>query len=276
MRIDAHQHFWQFNQQDYGWMGPEMKILQVNHLPQDLRPEIDSVGIAGTIAVQSRQSLKETSWLLTLAQEFSFIKGVVGWVDLRSPKVGEQLERFSKHPKLCGIRHVVHDEPDDNFILGDDFQRGISLLMAYDLTYDLLIFPKHLKAAHELVTNFPEQKFILDHIAKPNIKDGILTPWDQDIRKLGSFPNVSCKLSGMVTEADWRKWEPEDFRSYLDVVFDAFGPERLAFGSDWPVCRVAGTYQEIFKLVNDYIDPLAPRERSLILGENAAEFYGIG
>jgi len=275
MKIDTHQHFWRYNPQEYGWMLPGMKVLKKDHLPDDLLPLLRAVGIDGTVAVQARQILEETRWLLELAAQYPFIKGVVGWVDLRSPQLREQLEQFCPHPKLCGVRHVVHDEPDDQFMLREDFIRGIGTLAEFDLTYDLLLFPKHLPVACELVSMFPEQRFVLDHIAKPLIKTGQVSPWDADLRRLAAFPNVSCKVSGMVTEADWKAWKPTDFRPYLDIVFGAFGTKRIVLGSDWPVCTVAGTYPEVMQLAFDYVAQLSETEQADVLGNNAIKVYRI-
>jgi len=275
MRIDTHQHYWRYNPHDYGWMLPGMEILKKDHLPVDLLPLLKEVGIDGTVAVQARQTLEETRWLLDLADQYPFIKGVVGWVDLRSPELHEQLERFSSHPKLCGVRHVVHDEPDDRFMLREDFVRGIGMLADFGLTYDLLLFPQHLPVACELAGLFPEQPFVLDHISKPLIKDGVLEPWATDLRRLAAFPNVTCKVSGMVTEADWQAWKPEDFAPYLDVVFEAFGIQRVMIGSDWPVCTVAGTYPQVMQVALDYVAQLSEAEQADVLGNNAIRFYGL-
>lgn len=275
MRIDTHQHYWRYNPREYGWMLPGMEILKRDHLPDDLLPLLRAAAIDSTVAVQARQILDETRWLLELAAQYPFIKGVVGWVDLLSPQLREQLEQFAPDPKLCGVRHVVHDEPDDQFMLGEDFVRGIGLLAEFDLTYDLLLFPKHLPVACELVSMFPEQPFVLDHIAKPFIKTGQVSPWDADLRRLAAVPNVFCKVSGMVTEADWKAWKPADFRPYLDIVFEAFGTKRVMLGSDWPVCTVAGTYPEVMQLAFDYVAQLSETEQANVLGNNAISFYGI-
>jgi L-fuconolactonase len=275
MKIDAHQHFWAYNVNDYGWMGPGMEILKKNHLPNHLQPLLEKTGIDGTVAVQARQIIEETRWLLELARQYPFIKGVVGWVDLRSPQLDEQLTLFKAQPKFRGVRHVIHDEPDDAFMLLDDFIRGIGMLAEFDLTYDLLLFPKHLPAAYELVSKFPAQPFVVDHIAKPLIKDGIQEPWATDLRRLAENPNVYCKVSGMVTEADWRAWQPADFQPYLDIVFEAFGPERIMLGSDWPVCTVAGSYTDIVSIIVDYIQQFSADEQAGVLGRNAMKFYGL-
>lgn len=275
MKFDAHQHFWRYTPADYGWIESDMQVLQKDYLPSNLALLTKSVGVEGTVAVQARQSLVETEWLLYLAGQYPLLRGVVGWVDLRSPALRGQLERFSAHPKLVGVRHVVQDEPDDQFMLRADFLRGLSLLAEFGLTYDILIFPRHLPVAYELVKKFPDQLFVLDHIAKPFIKTGQISPWNADLHQLAACPNVYCKVSGMVTEADWQTWRPTDFRPYLDVILEAFGPARLMFGSDWPVCTVAGSYEQVVKLVAGYTQALSPTEQAQIWGETARKFYGL-
>jgi L-fuconolactonase len=275
MKIDAHQHFWMYNPIEYSWIDSRMEKLKRNFLPADLFPETKFSQIDGTIAVQARQTLEETRWLLQLADENDFIKGVVGWVDLCSDKVEEQLKEFSLNPKLVGVRHVVHDEPDDQFMARKDFRKGISLLIKYKLTYDLLIFPKHINPATDLVQKFPEQKFILDHIAKPHIKDQTKEPWASDIRNLAKNPNVYCKLSGMVTEADWFRWDKSDFEFYLDTVFECFGPDRLMIGSDWPVCTVVGSYSKVLSIANDFIKSFDQLTQEKISGLNCQKIYSF-
>jgi L-fuconolactonase len=275
MRIDSHQHFWEFTLKDYGWINDEMAALKRNFLPDDLAIVLAEQGIDGSVAVQARQSLEETEWLLELADNSDIIKGVVGWVDLQSESVEEQLEKYSQHKKLVGVRHVVQDEPDDSFILGKKFVRGISKLEKYGLSYDILIFEKHLKPAAEFVAKFPNQRFVLDHIAKPKIKKGEVEPWRQNIQELAKFPNVMCKVSGMVTEADWKNWKRDDFLPYLDTVFNAFGTNRIMFGSDWPVCTVAGFYKETYEILDNFTQQLTSEEKAKIFGLNACSFYGI-
>ena len=252
-----------------------MTALKRDFLPIDLEPLLASTGFHGSVAVQARQSLEETRWLLELADRHEFIHAVVGWVDVRAEDLPQQLKTFARHPKLAGIRHVVHDEPDDEFMLRPEFQRGISRLREFDLTYDLLLFPKHLRAAVKLVEEFPDQPFVLDHIAKPKIGDRLLLPWRDDIEKLATLPNVYCKLSGMVTEATWKQWRPEDFWPYLDVVFEAFGPDRLMIGSDWPVCTLSGDYGSTMRIVIDYLRRFSTEAQEGVLGGNCARFYGI-
>jgi L-fuconolactonase len=275
MRIDSHQHFWHYSSTEHAWMTDSMALIKRDFLPEDLRPLLLAIDFDGCVAVQARQSMEETRWLLELADRYDFIKGVVGWVDLRSPELPEQLERFASNPKLAGVRHVVHDEPDDEFMLGTEFQHGISQLKRFDLTYDMLLFPKHLRVAIKLVEKFPEQAFVLDHIAKPRIAEGILSPWQEDLRELSRADNVYCKLSGMVTEARWNAWRPEDFRRYLDVVVEAFTPERLMIGSDWPVCTLSGDYASTMQIVIDYARQLPAEAQAGILGDNCARFYRL-
>jgi L-fuconolactonase len=276
MKIDSHQHYWHFNTADYGWMGENMSVIKRDFLPTDLLPELKSIDFDGSVAVQARQSLEETNWLLQLADEHPHIKGVVGWLDLQSEQAEEQIAAFAKHHKAVGVRHVIHDEEDLDFMLRPAFIRGVQLLEKYDLAYDILIFPTHLTNTIEFVKQFSDkQTFVIDHIAKPLIKDGIVSPWKEDIVALAKFPNVYCKLSGMVTEADWNTWKPENIRPYLDVIMDAFGPERILIGSDWPVCLVAGKYSEVMQVVTDYISTFTEKEQDLMLGGNAAKAYKL-
>jgi L-fuconolactonase len=274
MRIDSHQHFWRFNQAEYGWMQPGWPISR-DFLPADLEPELHAYHLDGCVAVQARQSLAESRWLLELAEESPIILGVVGWVDLLSREVVKDLEEFAAHPKFVGVRHVVQDEPDDGFLLREDFQRGLRALRDFGLTYDLLVFPRQLPAAIKLVQQFPAQPFVLDHLAKPRIKEGGLSPWREQVRRLAKLPNVVCKVSGMVTEADWHDWRKDDFKPYLDVVFESFGTDRVMFGSDWPVCLLAGSYDRVFKLTQDYVSELGADTQKKFFGGNAANFYRL-
>ncbi|MEQ2008590.1 MAG: amidohydrolase family protein [Limisphaerales bacterium] len=274
MTIDSHQHFWKYTPAEYPWMKPEWPIRR-DFLPPDLAREMAKVGIVGCVAVQAQQTVAEARWLLSLADAEPFIKGVVGWVDMQSERVEEQLAELAQHPRFVGVRHVVQDEPDDNFMLRPACQRGIGKLRQFNLAYDFLLFPKQLPAAIQLVANFPEQRFVLDHIAKPPIAAGSLSPWREQLRELAQAPNVWCKVSGIVTEARWDGWRAEDFRPYLDVVFAAFGVERLMFGTDWPVCTLAGSYEQVHTLVNDYTRGLTVEAREKFFGGNAAEFYRL-
>jgi L-fuconolactonase len=275
MKIDSHQHFWKYNEAEYGWMGEEMEKLKRDHLPGELAGLLEANSIKGTVAVQAKQNLDESHWLLNLADENDFIKGVVGWVDLRSDELESQLEQFAGHENFVGVRHVVHDEPDDDFMLREDFQAGIGRLKDYDLTYDILIFPKHIKCAVEVVKKFGSQRFVVDHIAKPFIKDGTIEPWRTEMSELAECGNVYCKVSGMVTEALWDGWKREDFVPYMEAVLEVFGPNRVMFGSDWPVCTVAADYEEVVGIVQDFISGLSSSERARVMGDTAVEFYGL-
>jgi L-fuconolactonase len=275
MRIDAHQHFWRYDPVGYAWITDDMSVLRRDFLPADLLPELSANGIDASIVVQADQSERDTLFLLDLAAKNPAIAGVVGWVDLCSASVSERLKYFSKFEKLCGFRHVVQAEPDDNFMLREDFQRGIAALAEFNFTYDILIYPKQLRAALALAEHFPKQRFVIDHIAKPEIKARKLSPWAEEMRAIAANSNIFCKVSGMITEGDWHHWRADDFRPYLDVVFEAFGPDRLLFGSDWPVCLVAGSYSKVKQLVADYMRGLSGADKAKIFGGNAVQFYGL-
>ena len=266
MKIDSHQHFWNYNPREYTWMKDGMEILQRDFTPQDLATAQAEIGFDGSVAVQARMTLDETRWLLELAAQHETLRGVVGYVDLLSPPAGDQLDEFKDNPKCVGMRHVVHDEPDDHFMLRADFLNGLEELSRRDLAYDLLLFEKHLAVAIEVVSRFPNLRFVVDHISKPLIREGVLAPWDDHIRDLALFENVTCKLSGMVTEADWERWTPDDLEPYMSVVLEAFGPDRLMIGSDWPVCLVAGSYGSVMSVVIDFIERLSSDEQVRILG----------
>jgi L-fuconolactonase len=274
MPLDSHQHFWIYDEAQYPWI-PKGTPLHRDWLPEDLAKLQQPLGLNGSIAVQARQTVEESRWLLTLADHDPRIKGVVGWVDLRSPEVTKDLAELSKHPRFRGVRHVVQSEPDNDFMIRPEFLRGIGELSAFGLTYDILIFPKQLPAANKLVAQYAKQPFVLDHIAKPLIKDGVMEPWRSQLRELAKAPNVMCKLSGIITEADQKAWKPEDIRPYLDVVFESFGPERLMWGSDWPVCLLAGSYERVFRLVDSYASSLTESQRMALFGGNCASFYGV-
>jgi L-fuconolactonase len=274
MRIDAHQHFWHYNFREHGWIDDSMAPIRRDFLPADLKPLLDKNGFQGSVVVQVRQTLEETRWLLKLAEENPFILGVVGWVDLRSPNLHQDLKAFAGKAKLVGIRHIVQSEPD-GFLLQEDFLRGISLLEEFALAYDILIYPRHLPSAVEFVKRFPKQRFVLDHLAKPAIKRGEIDTWARGIRELAAFPNVYAKLSGLVTEADWHAWKAEDIRPYLDVAFECFQAQRLMIGSDWPVCTVAASYARVISVIKDYLARSSPEEQSSVLGNNAARFWKL-
>jgi L-fuconolactonase len=275
MHIDAHQHFWIYNPAEYDWIDDSMAALRRDFLPEDLKPQLESTGFDGSVAVQVRQTVEETRWLLELADSSPSILGVVGWVDLRSPDIRSQLKVFARNPKLVGIRHIVQSEPDDRFLLQPEFLRGVSVLEEFDLAYDILIYPKHLPVAAEFVERFPRQRFVLDHLAKPPIKTGNVDSWAHGISRLAEFPNVFCKLSGLVTEADWQHWEPEQVIPFVDVAFETFGPDRLMIGSDWPVCLVAASYARALQVVKTYLLGQKPECRGAVLGGNAQRFWRL-
>ncbi len=275
MHIDAHQHFWRYKPDEYGWIEDSMAALRRDFLPDDLKPVLETCGFDGSVVVQARQSLEETSWLLDLAEHSPWILGVVGWVNLQSPDVRSQLEALSRNRKLVGIRHIVQSEPDDRFLLRQDFLRGISILEEFNLAYEILIYTKHLPVAAEFAKCFPRQRFILDHLAKPPIKTGNIDSWAEGISRLAAFPNVFCKLSGLVTEADWQHWNPEQIVPFLDVAFESFGSDRLMIGSDWPVCLLAASYARAVNVVKNYLLQKRPECQDQVLGANARRFYGL-
>ncbi|WP_234733132.1 amidohydrolase family protein [Tellurirhabdus bombi] len=274
MTIDSHQHFWFFDPVRDAWITDEMAVIRQDFLPADLEPVLKANGIDGCVAVQAAQSEDETLLLLKLAEAYSFIKGVVGWVDLQSEKVYDRLEYFSQYEELKGIRHIVQAEPDD-FMTRPEFIRGVRQLAAFDLTYDILIYPTQLKAALQLVRAVPEVNFVIDHLAKPYIKDQKINTWSNFMVEIAKHPNVSCKVSGMVTEADWKNWKKEDFYPYLDVVFEHFGPDRLMFGSDWPVSLVAADYEQVKGMLEEYTKRWGDEVHRKVFGANAERFYNL-
>src|SRR5262245_8953229 len=275
MRIDAHQHFWRYDAAEYGWIDDSMQVLRRDFLPAELKGELSAAAVDACVAVQARQTVAETRWLLELAEANPFIAGVVGWVDLQADDVEAQLERFARHPLLVGIRHIVQSEPDDAFLLRPAFMRGVAALEAHGLAYDVLIYPRHLAVAAEFVRRFPRQPFVLDHLAKPPIASGDRSGWAKDLRQLAECPNVMAKLSGLVTEADWRHWTPAQIEPYLDVACECFGADRLMIGSDWPVCTVAASYSRTTNVVFDWVARLSASERDAILGGNATRFWRL-
>jgi len=275
MRVDAHQHFWKYDAAEYEWIDDSMAAIRRDFLPEDLELELERNEFHGSVAVQARQTLEETRWLLELAERSSRIFGVVGWVDLCSADVRAQVSVLARNRKLVGIRHIVQSEPDDRFLLRQDFARGITTLEEFDLAYDILIYTKHLPVAAEFVERFPKQRFVLDHLAKPAIKPQEIESWAAGVRRLAAFPNVFCKLSGLVTEADWQRWKPEDITPYLDIAFATFGASRLMIGSDWPVCLVAGSYSRALDVVKNYLQFYPAETRDAVLGENARRFWRL-
>jgi L-fuconolactonase len=275
MVIDSHHHFWRYLPAEFGWIDDGMAAIRRDFLPADLRREMGTAGVDAVVSVQARQSVEETRWLLDLATQNPFIAGVVGWVPLVSPSVAADLAQLAAHPKLVAIRHVLQDEPDPLFMLREDFQAGIRALRDFNLTYDILIFHRHLPQTIELVDRHPAQPFVIDHMAKPSIKQRSIEPWARHLRELGRRPHVCCKLSGLVTEIGRPQWTVADLRPYVDVVLEAFGPERVLFGSDWPVCLVACGYARWMEIVQELIAPLSSGERAAILGENARRVYRL-
>jgi L-fuconolactonase len=278
MRIDSHQHFWDYtaNAADYVWMTGEYGALRRDFLPADLAPWLREAGVDGTVTVQAREMVSETDWLLGLADTTPWVKGVVGWIDICAPGSQPLVERYSAHAKLKGLRLLIHDRPDPEFAISPAHVRGIGWLAGYGLTYDLLLKPLHLRPATRLVDRFPGQRFVVDHMAKPDITSGELSPWREDIRELARRPNVCCKVSGLVTTADWDTWSAAQFAPYLDVVLEAFGPARLMVGSDWPVCTCAADYGRSLQVTLDWSRLLSPTERADVLGDTASRFYGLG
>ncbi len=274
LKLDSHLHFWKFNPIRDNWITEEMEVIRHDFLPPDLKPVLDANRIQGCIAVQADQSETETDFLLGLADEHDFIKGVVGWVDLCSPNIHERLEQYSQFSKLKGFRHILEAEPVE-FILKPEFQRGIAALKSYGFTYDILVYPKHLAVIPDLIRDKTEQAFVIDHLAKPDMKNGLFINWEAGIEQIAPFENVYCKLSGMITEADLKNWKKEDIFPYMDKVFDFFGAERLMFGSDWPVCKLAGEYDVVCGLVEEYLSKLSIREQELVWGKNTEQFYKL-
>lgn len=274
--IDAHHHLWRYNAAEYGWIGDGMRPLRRDFLPPDLDREMQSAGVHATVCVQARQSLEETEALLGFAAEHEWIAGVVGWAPIASVDFSAHLESLLRHAKLKGLRHVLQDEADPAFALRPDFERGLRAMRGTGLVYDILIYAPQLPVAIQLVDRHPEQAFVLDHLAKPRIAAGEMSPWREDLRELAKRPNVWCKLSGMVTEADWRQWTPDDLRPYLDVALEAFGPRRLLAGSDWPVCTLASSYSQWWQVLRAWAANLSAVEQEAIFARNAAEVYRLG
>jgi L-fuconolactonase len=275
--IDAHQHFWKLSLPfDYGWLDtPNLSDIRRDFMPEDLAPLIRKEGFGRTIFVQTQHDLDENRWVLGLADQHPFIAGVVGWVDLASPHCERQLLEFRKFPKFVGVRHIVQDEPDDDFLIRESVLRGLRALERHSVPFDLLLHVKHLHHVPTLARKLPELPMVIDHLAKPRIKEHGLDDWLPGFREAASYPNVYCKLSGMVTEADWYDWSVDHMRPYVHAALDLFGADRLMFGSDWPVCELAATYEEVHEVLVDALGPISKSERQAIFGGTAARFYGI-
>ena len=275
VRIDSHQHFWRYSPATHDWITDEMKVLKRDYLPPDLKQELDANEVAGCVAVQAAQTEQETQFLLDQADAYPFVRGVVGWVDLQDAAVEERLAHWARHPKFVGVRHIVQSEADEHFLMRPAFLRGVRLLSKFDLTYDLLIQEDQLLVARSFVDELPTAKLVVDHLAKPKIAAHGLSPWQENIRALAERPNVYCKLSGMVTEADWHHWQPDDFAPYLDVVVEAFGTDRVMVGSDWPVCSLAASYTQVKEITDRYFASFTAAEQARVFGQNAIDFYQL-
>ena len=278
MIVDSHHHFWDrsLSQFDYSWQESDnLKKICKTFLPEHLKPLIDAAGVDKTVFVQTQHNVEENRWVLELAEQNDWIAGVVGWVDLASRDCESQVEEFKDHPKFVGVRHVVQDEPNDDFMIRDDVLRGIGILEKHEIPYDMLFYVKHLKHAATVARKFPNAKFVINHLAKPVIKNGSTEGWTEHFNAAAKCSNVWCKLSGMVTEADWENWKPDDLKPYVDTALEKFGAERCMFGSDWPVCELAASYQRVFDAMTHCIGGISDTERSRILGLNAIEFYNL-
>jgi L-fuconolactonase len=275
MKIDSHQHFWKYDPAEYEWIYESMTAIRRDFLPPELKRELDNAGFDGAVSVQARQALKETNWLLDLADAHNFIKGIVGWVPLAEANLRQILDGLANRRKLKGIRHIVQAEPDERFILRDEFNAGVRALADYDLVYDILIYERHLPQAIEFVDRHPNQVFVLDHLAKPQVKEHVVEPWRNNIRQIAERENVFCKISGLVTEADWKSWSEAQLSVYLETVLDAFGPSRVMFGSDWPVCLVASRYEKWYEVVCRFCEKLSADEQARVFGGTAIEVYRL-
>jgi L-fuconolactonase len=274
-RIDAHHHLWRYNKQEHDWISAGMETIARDFTATDLQAELAPREISGSIVVQARQTLRETEWLLDLAADSPLIRGVVAWAPIADRNFPKVLEELNAHKKLKGLRHVIQAERDEEFILGSDFNAGIGALAGSGLVYDILIYERHLPAAIKFVDRHPEQIFVLDHLAKPRIKEQLLEPWRTNLFELAKRENVYCKLSGMVTEANWNNWSAADLRPYTDAALEVFGPSRLMFGSDWPVCLLACSYQRWIETVTGFLRELSLAEQNLVFGGVASKVYSL-
>jgi len=273
--IDAHQHFWKYDPQPHSWITDEMHILRRDFFPADLEPVFKKNHISGSVLVQVEGSEKDNESMLKLADQYAFIKGVVGWIDFRTEELDVRLQEYQQNSKLKGFRHLLQGEKQRNSMLLPEFKKGISMLNKYGFTYDLLVLPDQLEFAGELVRSFPDQRFVIDHLAKPRIKQEDISEWKSDMKKFAACKNVYCKISGMVTEADWENWEREDFIPYIDTIVEIYGIKRMMFGSDWPVCLTAGTFEEVKEIVDSYFSSFSETEQSDFFGGNATVFYNL-
>jgi len=277
MIIDAHQHFWQLDLPfQYDWLHtPQHKAICRSYLPADLKVHLQKCGIDKSVFVQTQHDVAENRWVLKLAEQNDFIAGVVGWVDLASEKCEEQLAEFVDHPKFVGIRHIVQDEPDPDFIIQPNIIRGLKVLEKHAVPYDLLFYTQHLRHAATLGRKLPDLPMVIDHLAKPKIKDQVTAGWADDLKAAAKLPNIYCKLSGMVTEADWKNWKPADLKPYVETALEAFGPARCMYGSDWPVCELAATYEQVYGALQELLGSLSHSEQEMVFGGTAQKFYSL-
>jgi L-fuconolactonase len=277
LTIDSHHHFWQLTRPfNYSWLdAPALAPIRRDFLPEDLEPHLRAAGVDRTIFVQTQHNVEENRWVLGLAEKFDFIAGVVGWVDLAVPACEEQVIEFKAHPKFVGVRHVTQDEPEDDFIVRPDVLRGLKVLERHCVPFDLLFYVKHLRHVPALARQLPALPMVIDHLAKPRIREHVTDDWLPHLRAAAAFPNVYCKLSGMVTEAEWKRWTVDDLKPYVSAALEWFGPERCMFGSDWPVCELAGTYEQVYQALVEALGPISVSERAMIFGGTAARFYEL-
>ncbi len=275
MIVDSHQHFWQVGRFDYPWMSRKGEVLYRDYLPPALEPILRRCGVEKTILVQASNSLEETRWLLSLADQYPFIAGVVGWIDLSVREVGQQLSEFIAHPKFKGVRHLVESEPSNDWLIQPNVLDGLRTLASAGVSFDLLVHTRHLKRARTVAESCPELSLVVDHMAKPPIASGEVSDWARAIKEVAVFPNISCKLSGLVTEASWSDWRIEDLKRFVDTALEYFGPQRLMFGSDWPVCLLAASYDRVLESFQSLLADLNDEERSCIFSRNATEFYRL-
>ena len=273
--IDAHQHFWRVDLFDYPWMKSDDAVLYRDYLPAQLEPVLRANDVKKTVLVQASNSVAESRWLLHLADENNFIAGVVGWVDLMSLETASQLEELTAHSKFKGVRHLVESEPEDDWLVHGEVLNGLKMLAAFGVSYDLLVHTRHLKYARQVAEECPELSFVIDHMAKPLIAHGEFDQWARELRPLATYPNVYCKLSGLVTQANWITWTTDDLRPYVEYALELFGAERLMFGSDYPVCLLAASYERVLESFQELLKDLSTEDRDRIFGGNAARFYRL-
>ncbi|MEM9936393.1 MAG: amidohydrolase family protein [Bacteroidota bacterium] len=276
MRIDAHQHFWQYDPAQYTWMGEGKEKIQKDFLPPDLQPLLERAELDACVAVQARSSMEETLFLLALAKKYKFVQGVVGWVDICSPDLEKHLSELQEHALLKGFRHVVQDEPDEDFVVQEAFIHGVHTLLQEGYTYDILVYEKHFPVVVSFLEQFSTGTFILDHLGKPDLSGEMSQNWQEGVRQMARYPTLYCKLSGLVTEADWASWKYDQLAPYLEVAVEAFGTDRVMFGSDWPVCLLAAdSYQQVYEIIHKFFRGFSSEEKENIFGINAVKAYNL-